>query len=667
MPEIGHVSARELSAEIKKCKSFDDIAIVIDGRSVTCREYLTARMVEYLRNYDDIELRNIAGEHTDCKLDTRELHTRLRHARQLLAQPIAKSTSYVCVTLSMFDFNFAYIYILIGDPTIVSYVSLGDSMKSYDGEWRGMITNMASYEHVISRYSEQIDKLAESYKITRKPKISIYHNVALRESALESIQNIVAESLLNQNLLVLTCFIGQYIDLGKDPAMVASPAMKKIANLGHAKSFEKVITQDDADNIYAILGSFIDPRGSQVHLPIAERSVRVGQKLIQMTPDDVSHPLSTSYQAWNEIDVARATLDLVLNMITPGFAIHSFWLTIFETSKFMYNTKDTRARIMQSQTIRLTPNDKRTEKILANEALCIVNEYCGPTFRHSLMSRELASRTSKFGSKYVFEMLYSLFCLHSLLGQFHGDFHCDNATIMQLLQRAEDPRRKVCYIIGHDKFVFQHDGSYGCVIDFSRTVRFDNPRWIEKVIEKYELYFGNDPMYTKLVAQGYPYDALDDDRALEKLKRKASAFDIYELAFTSRKQCRLALDGTDLGALLESIENESRHILLSDESKSDEPGQWADLILLKKYWQDDIVKEFSPADEYAGVYTYENPMLYSARSYESLPRAISRSPMARDRDDEPIDMHVNPSPAIKTRYKFYEDNIKDLLPFVSKK
>lgn len=682
MSETKKMSAHELMNEMKKYKSFDDKVIQQDGSAKPWGDICRPILAEYSYNYDEYELKKIMN--TQIKnVDTAELHIRMRHIRTLLAQIITKSTNYACITLSIAGFNFAYLYVLLSDPLDVEFISLGDSVKSYDGEWRGMTMNKVTFDYIINQYGHVVDKLVGVMKFKQKPKVNIYYNTSLKPNIINSLNDLVNKTQLGIHLLALSWFIASYANKNQD----ITPMFAKFKSLGGLLNIEATMENSAADDIYTLLGSIFDIRKTiQKNLSIQERSVRTGQKLIQLTPDEASHPLNDSFNVWNEIAVTHNALDLILNQICPGFAIHSFWLMIYETSKFMYNIKDMRARIAQSQTVRLTPADKRTNKILSSKAVCVVNEYCGPTFRFSLTNKSLRENTLQHGSKYMFELMYELFCLHSLLGQFHGDFHCENATVMRLSDTREDGAKcsetgafdssanhldwKIAYIIGEDAIALPHDGSYGCIIDFSRSVAFDNPIWIERIVEKYELYFGKLSDAAFIGFEANVYAGLDESRVLERLKRIASAFDIYEFTHSALTQCKDVLARTQVGQLLESIRTTAKDILMSLEKPivAEIMPDWSTHVVLKKHWSFGHVDELkSDTGIFRGVYTYNNPMTYSARLYEELPRSIAKNPIIRDPDDEPVDMYSNMASKIKAIYQIRNANIAEIFASTAEK
>lgn len=652
------MTARELLEEMKKYKSADSKTVLANNKTVSASDMFFPIIMDYSREYEYYELRQIMGTNMPSRLDFTELHERLRHMRSLFAQPVIDVADFACITLSIDKFNFAYLYISVSDDPRIDYISIGDSMKSYDGEWRGMIMNMITYTHIIKNYPAFVDALVAAAKYTMSYKIRMFYNTKIISRVITAIERVVTESHIGENLLALTWFVGWYTKLRSKQMSQEFGEFCKLGGTIKLENFSSI----EMDDVYRIVGSFFDARASQAKHSVFERSVRVGQKLVQLTPDEVSHPLNSEYQSWNEIAVTRDTTDLLLNMISPGFAIHSFWLILFETSKFMYNIDETRTKIEKSQTARLTPADKQTTKILSTQAVCMINEYCGPTWGYSLMNKTLSAKTLIVGKKYVFEYIYSLLCMHSRLGQFHGDFHCDNATIMQLTEQNEG--KWIGYIACGDKFVFRHDGSYGCVIDFSRTVHMDNPLWIERIIEKYELYFGKElstigPQWSSIL-----YEAFDESKTLELLKHKVSGFDIYEFALTSLMRCGSGINGTEIAVLMQLLKDEVSKILLNvvgPRDKVDHSVDWAAHILLKKCWENENVNEFSQDKEFIGIYAHDNPMTYSISSYSSLPRTISRGTVFRDPEDEPVDLYQNGACAIKLRYDLWDKNMSGLM------
>lgn len=651
-------TARELGTEMKKYKSMHDLVTRPDGSTTSVQEYFGSLMFEYSQTYADIELRDIVlsglPPTADINLDTRWLHIRMRHIRMMLAQVTYKSSDYACVTLDIGGFNFAYIYVLMVDDPAIAYISLGDSMKSYDGEWRDLMTTIDGLNYALREYSQEIDAMAVNIKLRRNPKMNVYFSAKLKESIINKIRSRIFADDLAKKLATLAWFVSTR-------KYIVSPEFKKFAT---ALGGRELKPSRRLDELFLIMGSIFDSRPSQMSVPIESRISSVGQKLIQLTPDESSHPLNACYQSWNEVIATQLTLDLILNMICPGFSVHSFWIMLYGTSQYIFNSREMQERIVQSQTIRLTPRDKRTDKILTDTAICTVNEYCGRTWRAVLMDKTSRDGVLIHSSKLVFEYIYALYCFHVRLGQFHGDFHCDNATVLRAFRDDSNAATAyIAYIIGDVAYCFQDLGNAGFVIDFSRSCAMNNPAWIERVIDKYRLYFGWPKPADASVFDANVYAALDDPMVLERLKKNASAFDIWEFANTTLVQCGDAIAGSQLEKLLRGIcdrvlEILSRVLKPATEYMSD--NSWAAFTILTTFWHGRTVSSMSDIGTFGAIYRFDNEMKYSAQSLGTLPKSISSGSIVRDNDDDPVDMYVFPANLVRARYKMFEENMRDL-------
>ncbi len=657
-------TAKFLADEMKKHKGVDIIALD-DGSTTNARDYFAPLMLKYNHIFNEIELRAtvFAGlsQSQNIKLETRWLHNRMRHIRMMLAQVTYKSSDYACVTLNIKGFNFAYIYVLMVDDPAIAYVSIGDSMKSYDGEWRDLMTTIDGLNYALQEYSQEIDAIVKQIRFPHTPKMDVYFSAKLKQAVVTKIRNRIFQDDLDKKLAALAWFVARR-------KHTVTPAFKKFATaLGRGQPKNDL----RHDELFLIMGSIYDTRPSQRLAPLESRISSIGQKLTQLTPDETSHPLNSGYQAWNEVIATQLTLDLILNMICPGFSVHSFWIMLYGTSQYIFNSQEMQARIAQSQTIRLTPRDKRTSKILTDVAICAVNEYCGRTWRASLDDETTRPNVLKHGSRLVFEYIYALYCFHSRLGQFHGDFHCENATVLRTF-RDESPTPSsdldldsvyIGYIIGDAAYCFQSMATSGYVIDFSRSINMDNPMWIERVIDKYHLYFGWPKPDNIAAFDENVYGALDNSAKLARLKKIASAFDPWEFANTTLIQCSDAVSGTSLEKLLLGIRERAASILATV-LESENPGaniQWATYTILTEFWESRPAAEISAVGTFGAIYRFDNEMKYSAKSLKTLPRSISAGPIVRDEDDEPIDMYVFPANLIRARYKMMDENMQEMI------
>lgn len=651
--------AGRLADEMKKYKSMHDQITLTDGTVMTAQEYFGPVMLEYSQIFNELELRQTIfaglGELADSiHLDTKWVHDRMRHIRMMLAQVTYKSSDYACVTLSINDFNFAYIYVLMIDDPEIAYVSVGDSMKSYDGEWRDLMTTIDGLNYALQEYSQEIDAMAKKIKMPHVPKMNVYFSAKLKQSVATKIRSRIFRDGLDKKLATLAWFVAKR-------KHITSSAFKKFAaGIGTGRP----VKDRRHDELFLIIGSIYDPRPSQRSAPLASRISSVGQKLIQLTPDETSHPLNAGYQAWNEVIATQMTLDLILNMICPGFSVHSFWIMLYGTSEYIFNSQEMQARIAQSQTIRLTPRDKRTSKILTDTAICSVNEYCGRTWRAVLSDDTSRAGTIAHSSKFVFEFIYALYCFHARLDQFHGDFHCENATILRMFHDASTSSDLdslyVGYIIGDSAYCFQSMAASGYVIDFSRSISMNNPLWIERIIDKCQLYFKWPKPDNVNEFNANVYAALDDSSALERLKKIASGFDIWEFANTTLIQCGNVIHGMPLEKLLLGIRDRAFQILSVLLENPGGVAHWAAYTILTEFWQSKSLSEISSLGTFGGIYRFDNELKYSANSLDTLPRSMSHGAIVRDRNDEPADMYVFPSNLIRARYKMMSENMQEM-------
>lgn len=128
----------------------------------------------------------------------------------------------------------------------------------------------------------------------------------------------------------------------------------------------------------------------------------------------------------------------------------------------------------------------REEIIMSEMALCVTSEYVGRTFYDAInICAENESFNVDIGkpyenydlwAKYIFELIYTLYCLNSHKGVIHGDLHLNNFTLHPLyfskfrdLSAIKNPHM-IYYLDSHHCFAFPSRQYHTVVIDFSRAV-----------------------------------------------------------------------------------------------------------------------------------------------------------------------------------------------------
>jgi len=596
-------------------------------------KYITI-MNKYIKNHDIKQIRQIMSG-GDIKIQDsldgmqmEEMYSRFNTMRTLLAVIVPNLTSMICVTFRMASYNFAYVYFVIDSDNIKPmFFSIGENLLSADGEWRTHMADIGSYELLIGRYAKHIELIWDTIPTKKDITTHLFYSHTLPQNTRIKFQNFIDAQQYGIRLFALSWFSGKY-------GIVQKHVSSEFTALLEGKMPD--ISNSDTADMFKLLGSVCGCIYSDHTLPTSHAIVKTGQKLILLSPDEVSHPLDTSLDAWNELITLRKTTDLVLNIITPCFAIHSAWFFVYNANKELFNMESVHKKIEMSDSIIMTPDDMRHDKVMSNVAIGIINENAGPTFLND-MPVEHAHR-------YVFDIIFALYCMNTKLGKMHGDLHGNNVVITQ---------RNTCdgyiiYAIGTDEYIFPHTGKYSCIIDFSRVIDVDNVKIIEISMRKYEIYFSD---WTKLnydIIMKKAINALSYD--MEQFIKITTAFDMYEFSSSILLRTVNNID-IDLKDLLEKIKSETTSILLSIISDTKEK-EWANCILIKKLFSP--TKERPETQKIWGYYSHNNNIVYSTAKYESLPSLISSAPMIANDGDHAVKTGAALGASIMSKYRLME-------------
>jgi hypothetical protein len=595
-------------------------------------KYITI-MDEYVKNHDIKQIRQIMSG-GDMKINNSldgmqmdEMHDSFNTLRTLLSIIVPNLTSMICVTFSIESYNFAYVYFVIdSDGVKPLFFSVGENLLSADGEWRTYMADIGSYELLVGRYAKHIELIWDAIPAKKEITTNLFYSHELPQHVSMKFQKFIDEQQYGIRLLALAWFSGKYGSVQKHAASEFTTLLE-----GQMPDIPKT----DAVCMFKLLGSVCGCIYKDHSLPIGDL-VKTGQKLILLSPDEVSHPLDESFDVWNELITLRKTSDLVLNIITPCFAIHSAWFFVYNANNELFNTPSVHKKIEMSDTIRMTPDDMRHDKVVSNVAICIINENAGLTFLNDMPIENTG--------RYVFDIIFALYCMNTKLGKMHGDLHGNNVV---MTQRSKCDGY-IIYAIGTDEYIFPHTGKYSCVIDFSRVIDVDNIKIIEIAIRKYEIYFSEWMKLNYDTIMKKATDALSDN--MEQFIKIATAFDMYEFSSSILSRTVNNIDG-DLKELLEKIKSETTIILLSIISDN-KKIEWANYILIKNL--------FSPAEKRPdiqkiwGYYSHNNNMTYSTDKFKNLPSLISLAPMIADDNDSPVTTNGYNATIISAKYRLME-------------
>lgn len=257
---------------------------------------------------------------------------------------------------------------------------------------------------------------------------------------------------------------------------------------------------------------------------------KFGQKIIPLNLLEAQNPFNISYATWKEFFISKKVSDLVINGISPGFAIFAGWLFIKTGEKYVFDNAEHISRLerskiaekitdilVQAQTYTYMHIDKELPQkddehtswlsaefkklyymirnsiihtknviIMSNIAISFITEYTGRTLYNSTelsknskyfqkyMSNMLADSHFETFKRYLFEICYNLYLLHSKLYIIHGDLHLNN-VLLNLLTYIHSTdldvkNKKIAYSLQGKTYLFDFNFYYASIIDFSRSI-----------------------------------------------------------------------------------------------------------------------------------------------------------------------------------------------------
>lgn len=246
-------------------------------------------------------------------------------------------------------------------------------------------------------------------------------------------------------------------------------------------------------------------------------ATRMGIKFTPLYERELLFQHDLNYPIWKETHMQLLITDLLINQVTSGLAIFNNWsilmcedlpMTFFENSAMMDKYKRSIAMVDVVNKIR-EARQRMTEKdyienyytdeldsslyetieygssrlILSNCIFLQFGEYTNMTFNawiNYVKTRKTFIQlfSEKDSShKLIFEVLYTLHCMHSISSVCHSDIHLNNVTIDIVTKITEIKEPKVLYAldpgenaIQSQTLMFDANEFQGTVIDFSRSV-----------------------------------------------------------------------------------------------------------------------------------------------------------------------------------------------------
>jgi hypothetical protein len=257
-------------------------------------------------------------------------------------------------------------------------------------------------------------------------------------------------------------------------------------------------------------------------------SVQCGQKLVPMFTREAMQVLDYNLAAWRELAVSRLVSDLVLNFVSPSFAIYNQWTYIEGADAALFENPAMEERYARGAVAAVASHSLREARRKLGDAE--VNYHTEGLSAHVYESLEYAQSyllmspvalahtmedvgwsmgsledfvrrtpastpaaadafaTPDAAARHLFELAYAAHCLHTKAGVAHTDLHSNNMTLYAWGRSAawkkgddgaavytpyyDDP--VVVYVAGPrgeaDTYIFPAAGDSACIIDYSRCI-----------------------------------------------------------------------------------------------------------------------------------------------------------------------------------------------------
>lgn len=427
-----------------------------------------------------------------------------------------------------FHTNYAFLYSTSDEFT---YLSMGHTFKSADGEYRyrfipvSQFTEMYSYfTDIIAPYEKHIIAQAKKGAFTLKSGIHMpgqrsdekYNNFEKRLDASRLVIKIYIIIFIIEATGKRNGYISNHINDGYLEAMFSDEDLRvfeKIYNTQNPVEITHLRTR--MTTLMGSTGTFTD--------------TMCGQKVIPLRAKEVEDLENIRYDTWREIYISSFMGDIVVNNVAPGFPIFKDYMMLHanpEHAKDFYDNQVNHVKLDHSTTASKIVRDLESVRrntfvvdpikkkelyisykfeglsdviempmdyaeknlIMADYAVCTLSENVGRTFGdlpRMLHIKDLNLRVGPifknvlFFAKIVFEYTYNLYVANTRKGIIHTDLHVNNVTTFdkQLLTHLQTGKFRpgitnphIIYEILGTPYVFPHIGRYGCIIDFSRGI-----------------------------------------------------------------------------------------------------------------------------------------------------------------------------------------------------
>ena len=453
-------------------------------------------------NQIDIDLLDGSKEYKNKIRDTTNYPLkRMMAFIQLKYSLTMKTSGYTYVTFRLDNKKDKKIYaVAYYLDDIPKFICLSPTFESAKGEFRDGFILYEAFKTTFEKYSKKLNTIEESImeNLSDGKFIIDYEFYPERKTSEEDL------TLLSLQLLIGSIYLILY-KKQQDQLQVHTDKMyvQMLKEIYEEKSDGSALSTDIYNDFFK--GGLERP---------------YGQKLIPMNVGEAIKINNIQYATWRELFISYAASDMIINSISPTFAIAANWSYIEGANQYMFDNEIIKDRYIQNKEIIEMVNglkqlykeseavdninDSRESiynticqlnlnKLLSDVAIVRIDEFAdvtvGTLARTIKNAKVLPPKCKmfmndiRFFDKIIFDLMYGCHVLHKRVGAIHLDLHLNNMTIMEVdssfYERKEkeykytkDKKYNTAFIVDGqcETYIFPFDGYYGTIIDFSDSV-----------------------------------------------------------------------------------------------------------------------------------------------------------------------------------------------------
>lgn len=408
----------------------------------------------------------------------------------------------------------------------ISHVCPSGSIVSKGGEYRNNLLNWLTFNNFLNENNsvKNIYYYIQTHfkEIFAERKFELITEYICDDKLLQQSKKICKPFKIHMFCITWFNFYYDYV-LGVLPnnlnkSFIDVMLMYKREDTSFFKHVLKKFNFKDINIYYYITNNMITTHKAYTYKNVMANICKIGQKITILSLAEYQNLFNIEYSVWRELSINNSVSDLVVNKISNGFALSNNWFLIKLTNGLFDNTQQyermNRSKmatkiidlLTQAKNLTFFNNDKQEVSndfvksallsnnemsvlkdainnsidyaedniIMADTVLNMVSEYLGKTFYDISFTKPNIYALENFPTfkKYMFQLCYNLYCLHTKVHTIHGDLHLNNIILNPLFHRVktEIEGPKIMYNIGEEQYIFDNNFRNICIIDFDRSI-----------------------------------------------------------------------------------------------------------------------------------------------------------------------------------------------------